>query len=30
VIEKSGSDIEIIDEDNVDMNGATLFWKQRD
>jgi hypothetical protein len=28
VIEKSGSDIEIIDEDNVDINGATLFWKE--
>jgi type IV pilus assembly protein PilY1 len=30
VIEKSGSDIEIIDEDNVDMNGATLFWREVD
>jgi type IV pilus assembly protein PilY1 len=28
VIEKSGSDIEIIDADNVGANGATLFWKE--
>jgi type IV pilus assembly protein PilY1 len=30
VIEKSGSDIEIIDEDNLDLNGATLYWREND
>ncbi len=28
VIEKSGSDIEIIDQDDVPLNGATLYWKE--
>jgi type IV pilus assembly protein PilY1 len=30
VIEKSGSDIEIIDAPDVDLNGATLFWREND
>jgi type IV pilus assembly protein PilY1 len=30
IIEKSGSDIEIIDEDNLDLNGATLYWREND
>jgi hypothetical protein len=30
VIEKSGSDIEIIEAPNVDLNGATLFWREND
>ncbi len=30
VIEKSGSDIEVIDEDPIDLNGATLFWREND
>jgi len=30
VIEKSGSDIEIIDAPNVNLNGATLFWREND
>ncbi len=30
VIEKSGSDIEIIDTSNVNLNGATLFWREND
>jgi type IV pilus assembly protein PilY1 len=30
VIEKSGADIEIIDEDNIDLNGATLYWREAD
>jgi hypothetical protein len=28
VIEKSGSDIEIIDQDDVPLNGSTLYWKE--
>jgi type IV pilus assembly protein PilY1 len=30
VIEKSGSDIEIIEAPDVDLNGATLFWRETD
>jgi len=30
VIEKSGSDIEILDEDPLDLNGATLYWREND
>jgi type IV pilus assembly protein PilY1 len=30
IIEKSGSDIEVIDEDNLDLNGATLYWREVD
>jgi hypothetical protein len=30
VIEKSGADIEIIDQDNIDLNGATLYWREND
>ncbi len=30
VIEKSGSDIEIIEAPNVNLNGATLFWREND
>jgi type IV pilus assembly protein PilY1 len=30
VIEKSGSDIEIIEAPNVNLNGATLFWRETD
>jgi Tfp pilus tip-associated adhesin PilY1 len=30
VIEKSGSDIEVIDEDPLDLNGATLYWREVD
>jgi hypothetical protein len=30
IIEKSGSDIEVIDEDNLDLNGATLYWRESD
>ncbi len=28
VIEKSGSDIQIIDQDNINLSGGTLYWKQ--
>jgi type IV pilus assembly protein PilY1 len=30
VIEKSGSDIEIIEAPNVNLNGATLYWRETD
>jgi hypothetical protein len=30
IIEKSGSDIEVIDEDPLDLNGATLYWREND
>ncbi|MBW2292746.1 MAG: hypothetical protein JRG94_10600, partial [Deltaproteobacteria bacterium] len=30
IIEKSGSDIEIIDEDPPALGGATLFWREND
>jgi len=30
IIEKSGSDIEILDEDPLDLNGATLYWREND
>jgi type IV pilus assembly protein PilY1 len=30
VIEKSGSDIEIIEAPNVNLNGATLYWREND
>ena len=30
IIEKSGSDIEILDEDDLDLNGATLYWREND
>jgi len=30
VVEKSGADIEVIDQDNIDLNGATLFWREND
>jgi hypothetical protein len=30
VIEKSGADIEIIDQENIDLNGATLYWRESD
>jgi len=30
VIEKSGSDIEIIEAPNLNLNGATLFWREND
>ena len=30
IIEKSSSDIEVIDAPNIDLNGATLFWREND
>jgi Tfp pilus tip-associated adhesin PilY1 len=30
IIEKSGSDIDVIDEDPLDLNGATLYWRETD
>ena len=30
IIEKSGSDIEVIDAPDVDLGGATLFWREND
>lgn len=29
IIEKSGADIEIIDENNIDLTGGLLYWRQR-
>ena len=29
VIEKSGSDIEIIDEDDIDLGSGNLYWRER-
>ena len=30
IIEKSGSDIEVIDAPDIDLGGATLFWREND
>ena len=30
VIEKSGSDIEVIEADDIELNGATLYWREND
>ena len=29
IIEKSGADLEIIEEDDVNLNGGLLYWRER-
>jgi hypothetical protein len=29
IIEKSGTDIEMIDEEDIDVGGGLLYWRER-